>query len=263
VGRGFGVTAAVDHDVVGALAREVERLGYSSFWANDIPDAEGLTSLAAAAHATTRIQLGVGVIPLDQRSPAHIAQRVRELGLPLDRLWLGVGSGNRRQALTLAREGVTQLAGELGAPVVVGALGPRMSALAGEVADGVLFNWMTPQYTARVGQLVLDAAEAASRPRPALMAYVRCGLLPAAEARLSQELERYSGIATYERHVERMGASVREACVTGPDSAAMQVGISTQEAVLDETIVRAITPDDSLDSLIELVHACAPGPAPA
>ena len=56
---------------------------------------------------------------------------------------------------------------------------------------------------------------------------------------------------------------MREACVTGPDSAAMQVGISAHEAVLDETIVRAITPDDSLDSLIELVHACAPGPAPA
>jgi alkanesulfonate monooxygenase SsuD/methylene tetrahydromethanopterin reductase-like flavin-dependent oxidoreductase (luciferase family) len=257
------VTAAVSHDVVTELAGECERLGYSSFWANDIPDAEGLASLAAASRSTRRIKLGVGVIPLDQRSPAGIARRVRELDLPVDRLHLGVGSGNRRDALALVRAGVSELTSELGASVVVGALGPKMSALSGELADGVLFNWMTPEYTARAGRLVLDTAAGAGRARPALMAYVRCGLTPAAEARLSQELDRYAGIPTYERHVERMGASVRDACVTGDDGQALQSGIAAHEAVLDETIVRAITPDDSLDSLLELLHACAPQPTPA
>ena len=259
MGRGFGVTAAVGHDVVTELASECERLGYTSFWANDIPDAEGLASLAAAAASTRHIQLGVGVIPLDRRPPADIARRVNDLGLPPDRLLLGVGGGNRLEALALVRDGVAELASELGARVVVGALGPKMSALAGEVADGVLFNWMTPEYTGRAGRLVLDAATAAGRPRPALMAYVRCGLLPAAEPRLAQELDRYAGIATYERHVARMGAGVREACVTGHDSAALQAGIAAHEAVLDETVVRAITPDDSFASLLELARACAPG----
>ena len=258
MGRGFGVTAAVAPDVVTELARECEQLGYSSFWANDIPDAEGLTSLAAAATSTRRIQLGVGVIPLDQRGPSAIAQRVKELELPADRLLVGVGGGNRREALALVRDGVTELSSALSAMVVVGALGPKMSALSGEVADGVLFNWMTPEYTAHAGQLVLDAAAAAGRPKPARMAYVRCGLIPAAEARLAQELDRYAGIPTYERHVTRMGASVRDACVTGPDGSVLQAGIAAHDAVLDETIVRAITPDDTLESLLELLHACAP-----
>ena len=74
MGRGFGVTAAVDHGVVAELAREAERLGYTSFWFNDIPHAEGLASVAAAVEATTSIPLSVGVIrsmhDRRQRSPS-------------------------------------------------------------------------------------------------------------------------------------------------------------------------------------------------
>lgn len=32
----------------------------------------------------------------------------------------------------------------------------------------------------------------------------------------------------------------------------------TYEAVLDETVVRAITPDDTIDSILALARACAP-----
>ena len=76
MGRGFGITAAVSHDVAREVAREAERLEYTSFCANDMPDADGLASLAAASTATSRINLGVGVIPLDQRSAAVIAQHI-------------------------------------------------------------------------------------------------------------------------------------------------------------------------------------------
>ncbi len=80
MGRGFGVTAAVDHGVVAELAREAERLGYTSFWFNDIPHAEGLASVAAAAEVTTSIPLAVGVIPLDARPPAAIIRADHLLG---------------------------------------------------------------------------------------------------------------------------------------------------------------------------------------
>ena len=256
MGRGFGVSAAVDHDVVGELAAAAERLGYTSFWANDMPHADGLASLAAASTATNRIQLGVGVIPLDQRSPAVIAAQVRSYGLPLDRLLLGVGGGDARRSLGLVRAGVGALKREVGARVVVGALGPKMSALAGETADGVLFNWVTPEHAARAGRWVLDAAGPGTRP--ALLAYVRCGLLPGAEDRLRQELALYAGLPQFERHVERVGVGADQTGVLAPDATGLQAGLARYEPVLDETIVRAITPDDTLDSLLVLLRACAP-----
>ena len=52
MGRGFGVSAIVGHDVVAQLAGEAEQLGYTSFWVNDIPGHDGLESLAAAWRPT-------------------------------------------------------------------------------------------------------------------------------------------------------------------------------------------------------------------
>jgi alkanesulfonate monooxygenase SsuD/methylene tetrahydromethanopterin reductase-like flavin-dependent oxidoreductase (luciferase family) len=258
VGRGFGVAATVSHDVVREVAREAETLGYTSFWANDTPGGDGLTALAAAAEATERIWLGVGVIPLDRRPAGGIAADVDRLGLPQERLLLGVGSGGDPKGLALVRDGVAGLRGRLSAQVVISALGPNMCRLAGEVAYGVLFNWLTPEFAERSGAWVTDAAAAVNRPRPRLMAYVRAALLPQAEARLEQEAGRYASFPKYAAHFERMGTSARDTCVAGTDAATLQAGISAHERVLDETVVRAITADDTAASILELLHACAP-----
>jgi hypothetical protein len=45
------------------------------------------------------------------------------------------------------------------------------------------------------------------------------------------------------------------------DGAALQAGIVRYEPVLDDTIVRAVTPTDDLEELLALVRACAPGGA--
>ncbi len=256
MGRGFGVTAAISHDVITRLAADVERLGYSSFWVNDIPDAEGLASLEVAAGATRSIKLGVGVIPLDTTPPGAILERVRSLHLPLDRLVLGLGSGHSPHPLARVRDGFTRLRSELGATIVVGALGPKMAALAGH-SDGVLLNWMTPEYIEQIGRTVVVGATG-SGSKPLLMAYVRSGLSPEADARLEQELGYYSGVSSFEQHVERMGVSARAACVMRPDSGSLQTGLAPFERVLDETIVRAITPSDSIDDLLRLAEASAP-----
>ncbi|HZI45311.1 MAG TPA: LLM class flavin-dependent oxidoreductase [Ilumatobacter sp.] len=258
MGRGFGVSAAVSNDVIESLAREAEQLGYTSFWVNDIPNHDGLESLAAAGAGTTAIKLGVGVIPLDKRPPATIDRDVELQELPLGRLLLGVGSGGGHDALARVRSGVAELQRETSAAVVVGALGPKMAQLAGEVADGVLLNWMTSEYLAQSGELVREAAQQAARPAPSLMAYVRCGLEPGAEQRLDQELAYYDSVSYFQEHLARMGASGRDTCVLAPDSNGLQAGIARFEAVLDETIVRAITPTDDLDDLQELLRACAP-----
>jgi alkanesulfonate monooxygenase SsuD/methylene tetrahydromethanopterin reductase-like flavin-dependent oxidoreductase (luciferase family) len=258
MGRGFGVSAAVAPAVLRDVAREVEQHGYSSFWVNDMPHADGLAALAAVAAGSLHIAIGVGVVPLDQRSPAVIADRVRALELPVDRLLLGVGGGDQVGALARVRAGVDTLQHTLDARIVVGALGPRMAALAGEAADGVLLNWLTPEHAELASGWVRTAAEDASRAVPVVMAYVRCGLLPGAGAPLDRELERYDGLPHFEQHLRRMGADARDTCVLRADGAALNAGIARYDAMLDETIVRAVTPDTGLDTLLALVRACAP-----
>lgn len=263
MGRGFGIASAVDHEVVSDIAGDAERLGYTSFWVNDTPGADGLASLAIASAATDRISLGIGVVPLDRRPPATIAEQVAAYGIPVDRLLLGVGAGDAAGALARVRAGARDLARLVGARIVVGALGPRMAALAGETADAVLFNWLTPEHAERTGRVVHDTAARAGRARPSLIAYVRCALVPAAEERLRREHALYAGIPQFERHLERMGVGAYDTCVLGTDRAQLQTGIARYETVLDETVVRAITPDDSLDCLRTLLHACAPERADA
>jgi alkanesulfonate monooxygenase SsuD/methylene tetrahydromethanopterin reductase-like flavin-dependent oxidoreductase (luciferase family) len=246
--RGLGVAASLSAETLAELAGEAERLGYSSFWVNDLPHADGLTALAEAAAATTRIGLGVGVVPLDQRSPDTIAATIVATGLPRDRLVLGVGAGGSHDALARVRAGVEALRGAA-ANVVVGALGPRMAALGGQVGDGVLLNWLTPEHAERSREWV---------GRGSVRGYVRCGFLPGAAGRLRQELARYDGLPQFERHLERMGAGAADTCVLRHGAAALQAGIAPYEEVLDETIVRTVTPDDELDTLLALVRACAP-----
>jgi alkanesulfonate monooxygenase SsuD/methylene tetrahydromethanopterin reductase-like flavin-dependent oxidoreductase (luciferase family) len=258
VGRGFGISTAVAPQVVREVACEVERLGYSSFWVNDTPAADGLVLLAVAADVTTTIDLGIGVVPLDRRPAPAIVGHVRSLGVPRARLVLGVGSGAPAGGMERVRDAVDVLQHELGARVVVGALGPRMSALAGDVADGALFNWSTPEHAETSARWVLDAARAAGRPPPSLLAYVRCGLLPGARGRLAEELAHYDGLAHFDRHVQRMGVAAADTCVLATEAAALQDGIARYETRVDETIVRAVTPDDGAQHLLALAHACAP-----
>lgn len=258
MGRGFGIAAAVAHEVTRTVAREAEALGYTSFWVNDTPGADGLAALAAAAEVTDHIRLGVGVIALDRRPAETVAADVARLGLPQGRLWLGVGAGGDPKGLALVRAGVELLHQQVSAPVIVGALGPRMSALAGEVAEGVLFNWQTPPFAATSGEWVLEAATAASRPRPLLMAFVRCALLPQAGARLTEESGRYGSFPKYAAHFERMGVDARGTIVASADPAALRAGMAGHEAVLDEAVARAITASDDAESILELLRACAP-----
>src|SRR5690606_4627397 len=99
MGRGFGIAAAVDHEIMKQVAKAAEEAGFSSFWVNDTPGNDGLAGLAAAASVTNSIQLGVGVIPLERRPAAEIASDVKRLNLPQDRLLLGIGSSSRKGGL--------------------------------------------------------------------------------------------------------------------------------------------------------------------
>src|SRR5690606_24637987 len=134
MGRGFGIAAAVDNETIKIVAEAAEQAGYSSFWVNDTPDGDGLEALAAAASVTSRIRLGVGVIPISRRPAETIAIDVLRHELPQERLWLGIGSPGPKGALANARRAVAVLREQLSCPIVIAALGPRMVALSGEIA---------------------------------------------------------------------------------------------------------------------------------
>lgn len=258
--RGFGVAGSVDGSLLKALAPRVQELGYGAFWVNDTPAGDSLEALHTIAGVTDTVRLSVGVIALDRRPPAEIADRVRELNLPAERLTIGVGAGQSDHGLDIVREGVGELRALLDPAVliVVGALGPRMSELSGKIADGVLFNWLTPKQARQSGASVLQAARSAGRNQPSIIAYVRAALGDAANTRLQEEASRYQGIPHYASHFEKMGASAYETAAHGDTAQALQDQLIPFNPLVDETVVRAITAGDTLDAYLQLAEACVP-----
>jgi alkanesulfonate monooxygenase SsuD/methylene tetrahydromethanopterin reductase-like flavin-dependent oxidoreductase (luciferase family) len=257
--RGFGVAGALPHDVIRALAPAAEAAGYHTFWVNDTPHGDGLAALRAAASVTSEIQLGVGVIPLDRQPADVIASRVDELDLPQQRLIVGVGSGNPNGGLTRVRESATMLEERLEAPIVVGALGPNMCALAGSSSDGVLLNWLTAEYVAPSAAIVIAAAREAGRPRPLILGYVRTVHGPGAREVFAEEAGRYGRYPAYAANFTRMGTPAEATAVIGDTAAEIQAGLASFATELDETVVRAITGEETTDAYMALLEAAAPG----
>jgi 5,10-methylenetetrahydromethanopterin reductase len=140
--------------------------------------------MAAFAATTSRIRIGAGVVDCWSRNPARLASTFATLDdLAPSRIMLGIGAWwdplaakvgiNRRKPLTAMREIVTVVrslvAGETvtfhgehvhldgveldyvhqerrakDIPIYIGATGMNMMELAGEIADGVLLNYLVP-----------------------------------------------------------------------------------------------------------------------
>lgn len=159
-----------------------EGAGYDDLWLPDAEGLQDPVALAAALGAvTSRVRIGTAVVPAFNRPPPVLATGVvaAEQRAP-GRFVLGIGpsTGNMvtrwygldyARPLTRVRETVTLLrsilAGEktrfegrtvsstgftlkerptAPVPLFLGAIGPRMLELAGEIADGVILNDFTP-----------------------------------------------------------------------------------------------------------------------
>ena len=252
---GFGVIAGLAPDLLAAVAREVAQRGYGMFWINDggRAEADGLAGLAVVAAAAPSLRLGVGVIPLDRRSPAQIAALVTDLGLPLERLGLGVGSGGAGRPLDLVRRGVAELRSLLPeAHIFISALGPRMTALAGEIADGVLFNWAVPDRLVELSAIVADAGRDAGRAPVERWGYVRAAVGSDATARLAAEAERYAGYPAYGRAFDAIGQPFDRYGVAG---SGLPAQLAAYRSALDGVVVRALPAEWSVPALIEIARA--------
>jgi alkanesulfonate monooxygenase SsuD/methylene tetrahydromethanopterin reductase-like flavin-dependent oxidoreductase (luciferase family) len=251
------VYAGIPPEVIRAASHEAEALGYGSFWVNHPPTTDGLAALGAAARETRRVELGVGVIPLQNRGPESIIEGVRGNALPLDRLLLGVGSANPG-ALRRVREGVAQLRTALACRVIVAALGPKMCRLAGELADGVLLNWLTPQHARRSAEWVREGAAAARRPTPRVMTYVRVAIGRAARERLAGEAERYGAIPAYAASFARMGVAPMDTCIAVDEPGAVPAALAAWDGAVDDLVIRVLPAADTTDDHLAVVRAAKP-----
>ena len=145
-----------------------ERAGYRAAWTNEGPGKDALVQLAVLLAATEQLVLGTGVANIWVRPPqtAHGAAAQLAQAYP-SRLVLGLGVGHAPQAasvgaqfdrpLTMMRRYLERMAAadlaQVAAPNVpypriLGANGPKMLALAAEIADGAMPAMVAPEVTA-------------------------------------------------------------------------------------------------------------------
>ncbi|RXZ68756.1 LLM class flavin-dependent oxidoreductase [Agromyces albus] len=238
----IGLSGATDARAIRALAPRIERLGFSGLWLNDVPKGDSLAGLRVAASVTGTLRLATGVIPLDRRP----ADSLDLGGLPAERTTLGIGSGAARHPLGLVERGIATLRATEAA-IVVGALGPRMRRLAATRADGVLFNWLTPDAAARAHS-ELRAAAGDRDVRSVL--YVRTITDERARSALEREADRYASVPSYAANFERLGISAIDATMHRPS------GLRAFD-VVDEIVLRAVTATGSLEELERFVEDAA------
>lgn len=255
--RGFGIDATVPLDVATEVAVRAESAGYASFWVNGSPPDKALDIIERAAEHTD-LDLGVGVFPLTAITTEGLVSEVRQRGLPQDRLWLGVGSGRNPGGLAEVRQAASTVRTELDVRVVTAAVGPKMTELAGEVADAVIFTWWIAPEVERSRVLLERGAAAAGRNTPTVVSFIRCALLPQAAAAVAERADVYDAIPRYREVFTRNRLTAADTVVTATSRAELLPGIETEEAVLDHPVIRAITATDTVKAISELLTACAP-----
>ena len=82
-------------------------------------------------------------------------------------------------------------------------------------------------------------------------------------ARLRREAEHYAAIPSYATHFARMGVGPMEAVASGEDAEGLLRSLAPYDAVLDETVVRAVAGEEaSTLGYLEVLHAAAPSTLP-
>lgn len=257
VQRGFGLAGESPWDTMREAAIAVERAGFESFWLSQPANGSTLTKLNSVAKLTRNVRVGVGAIPLTRESPEEIVAQLRTLSFPMERLRLGIGSGAGAGSLIRLRQGVELLRSLIDVEIVVSPLGPKMCRLAGEVADTVLFTWITPSHAERSLRWVRGGAICAGRRVPPATAYVRCAMETAARSRLETECARYGSIPHYAAHFGRQGVKPIKTTILANSRANLEQQISAYESVLDHVVVRAFTSATHTE-ILQLVEISRP-----
>ena len=194
-----------------ADAQWAEDAGLASVWVPQIPDDfDALTIATVVGSATSRIEVGTAVVPVQPRHPIALAQHALSvqavcagrlaLGLGVSHHWiidemLGLPYDKPVATMRAYLDVLDQALGGPGTvnvendrfrvhnplditdvaptPVLLAALGPAMLRLAGERTDGTIL-WMADERAidSHVAPTINAAASAAGRPAPRIVAGV-------------------------------------------------------------------------------------------
>jgi probable F420-dependent oxidoreductase len=166
-------SSAPSADLQREAARRLEGAGYRAAWTNEaVGGKDALVQLAVLLAATERMLFGTGIANIWARQPqtAHGAAALLAQAFP-GRFVLGLGVGYPYQAASVGREfgsplatmrtyleqmaAPTQIpAPDVTYPKIIGANGPKMLALSGEIADGAMPAMVPPEFTAQARQLL-------------------------------------------------------------------------------------------------------------
>jgi probable F420-dependent oxidoreductase len=273
--QSFGPAMACD------VARQAEALGYSSFWTAEVTGPEAFSTLAAAGAAAPSLGLGTGVVALQLRTPMVAAMAAATLQALHPEVDVHLGVGISSPVVTTQWHGATYpdrpiaqvreyvevvravLAGEpvsfdgdfyrlrrarLGIrrgdrtpKIVLAALNPAMLRLAGEVADGVLLNYLPATHVPWSIEQVRAGEVGAGRPRGSttIHAYVHVGVgdRQAARTLARRDLFSYAVVDAYASSFERAGFADEVAAVRERFDAGDRAGA---EAAVSDRMVDAI-----------------------
>lgn len=235
-------------DELVALAREAEARGYRRAWMGESGGTDAVTVMTLLAAHTSRLEVATAVLPIQTRTPVVLGMTAATLGhLAPGRFSLGLGVSSRAiveqwnglaftPGLAQLREAVqvvrAVLSGERvnfeGAfytvrnfrllvpppprpvPIVLAALGDAALRLAGEIADGVLMNWIGPETVPHAIAEVEAGAKRAGRSLDGfeIAAFIRTCVTDAPEpARqsLARDITGYTTVDAYAAYFRGSG----------------------------------------------------------
>jgi probable F420-dependent oxidoreductase len=270
----------------GPIAREAEGWGYTDAWSFEADGIDCFSPLAVVGGATG-MRLGTAIANVYTRGPATLAQCAAGIAeIAPARFCLGIGAGSQpivegwnggrfARPATRVREMVQfrrrALAGERVVfrgetfsvdgfrltrppahpiPIHVAALRPGMLRVAGELADGAILNWLSPEDVPKSVSVVREAAEKVGRDPGAVEITARLIInvdppTPESDLAMRRHIAGYLNVPVYRAFQEWLGRAealspMWEAWSRGDRKAAVA---AVPARVVDDLILRGSTAD--------------------
>ena len=213
------------------IAKTAEELNYDTFWYPESAVSESMVIGAALLHRLERMNVGSSIANIYARDPASAGNGVRTLNeISGGRFTLGLGvshapmvQGMRGHvyekplsAMRMYLEAIYAIQHKLekstSLPIMLGALGPKMLELSGELAQGALPYNVTPDHTILARQKIGPDRRLVVEQKVALVAE------PSEGRRLARmELSRYMTLPNYRNNWLRIGYNEDDVSGIGSD----------------------------------------------
>ena len=192
-----------------AYAREIEAAGFTSVWFPGMNSPAALASVEPTLAATERLVLGTGIASVWTWAPAELAAEANRLAAAYpDRFILGLGVSHAPPVEATGQAYVRPYSkmvrfldelGEVNAPVVLAALGPRMLELSRDRTLGAHPYFTPPEHT-QYSREVLG-------PRPLLIPELAAALDPGEQGAAAARAyaTRYLRLPNYTNNLKRFG----------------------------------------------------------